>query len=199
MFDWSCFPLLWPYNKHKFECRSKEYVYLDRSVFHKGYVCLDKDTSKTFVSRHVTFDESCFPFQQTTSVSIGSSVTSSILLPSYVMSLPVSHSWVSQDSTTPTITSPLTSFASQSHSAISHTFSQHVGDCVFVTIVNLEQNVVIGTSNAHPMITRSKLGICRPKTFISIAVQVLMELRNYKEAIKCDIWLEAMKKEMAAL
>ena len=127
MFGCSCYPLLRPYNKHKLECHSKEYVHFGKNAFHKGYVCLDKDTGKTFVYKQVIFDKSSFPIQQITIVSIGSSVPSLVLLLSNVMSLPmsllVSHSRVSKDSTTPTIVPPSTLFTSQSHSSISPTFS----------------------------------------------------------------------------
>ena len=54
-----------------------------------------KGTSKIFVSGHVIFDESSFPFQQTTSMSTGSSAASLVLLSSYVMFIPMSRSQVS--------------------------------------------------------------------------------------------------------
>ena len=39
-------------------------MYLGRSAFHKGYLCLDKESGKIYVSQHVIFDEMTFPFHK---------------------------------------------------------------------------------------------------------------------------------------
>ncbi|KAG8480392.1 hypothetical protein CXB51_025103 [Gossypium anomalum] len=63
VFGCACFPYLRPYNQHKLHFRSKCCAFLGFGPNHKGYKCLD-DISRVFVSRHVIFDETQFPFQQ---------------------------------------------------------------------------------------------------------------------------------------
>ncbi|RWR76373.1 putative polyprotein [Cinnamomum micranthum f. kanehirae] len=58
-----CFPWLRPYNKNKLEFRSRPCVFLGYSLNHIGYRCLDIDTGRVFLSRHVVFNERIFPFQ----------------------------------------------------------------------------------------------------------------------------------------
>ena len=54
-FGCSCFPLLHPYSKNKFNLRSKECVFLGYASKSKGYLCLDPITSRTYVSQNVVF------------------------------------------------------------------------------------------------------------------------------------------------
>jgi hypothetical protein len=37
-------------------------VFLGYSPHHKGYICFDRHTNHTIISRHVIFDETSFPF-----------------------------------------------------------------------------------------------------------------------------------------
>lgn len=62
VFGCSCFPLLRPYNQHKFHFRSEEYVYLGLSSQHKGHKCL-ASSGRIFISKDVTFNETKFPYQ----------------------------------------------------------------------------------------------------------------------------------------
>lgn len=43
---------------------TKPCVFIGNSLNYKGYHCLDIPSGKIFLSRHVTFDESSFPFQK---------------------------------------------------------------------------------------------------------------------------------------
>ncbi|KAK5772128.1 hypothetical protein PVK06_048399 [Gossypium arboreum] len=61
VFGCRCYPYLRPFNSNKLQYRSKPCVFLSYSPVHKGYKCLD-DNGKIFISRHVKFDETCFPF-----------------------------------------------------------------------------------------------------------------------------------------
>jgi hypothetical protein len=83
-FGCACFPLLRPYTKHKFNLRSKECVFLGYASNSKGYLCLDPTTFRMYTSRHVTFNESQFPFPYSSSPSHQPSNTFS-----------PSHNWLS--------------------------------------------------------------------------------------------------------
>lgn len=61
VFGCSCFPLIKPYNKHKMDFKSVECTFIGYSPSHKGYKCLTP-SGKVIISRHVTFNESIFPF-----------------------------------------------------------------------------------------------------------------------------------------
>lgn len=63
VFGYACFLYLRPYNQHKLQFRSKRCTFFGFEPNHKGYKCLD-DNGRVFVSRHVVFDETQFPFQQ---------------------------------------------------------------------------------------------------------------------------------------
>jgi hypothetical protein len=47
---------------HKLAPRSTQYVSIIYSLDHKGYRCLDISINRVVISRHVVFDEACFPF-----------------------------------------------------------------------------------------------------------------------------------------
>lgn len=64
VFGCACFPLLRPYNSHKMAYRSSECVFMGYSLQHKGYKCLDPQTSRIYISRHVQVNEGYFPFSR---------------------------------------------------------------------------------------------------------------------------------------
>jgi len=57
-----CFPFLHPYYAHKLDFRSSPCVFLGYSSFHLGYRCFDLESHRIYVSRHVRFHETVFPF-----------------------------------------------------------------------------------------------------------------------------------------
>jgi hypothetical protein len=59
-----CFPLLRPYTGNKLQPRSASFVFIGYSSTHKGYYCLHIPINKTYISRHVIFNETVFPFAQ---------------------------------------------------------------------------------------------------------------------------------------
>lgn len=60
-FGCACYPCLRPYNQHKLQFHTTKCVFLGYSGSHKGYKCLSS-TGRIFVSRHVVFNEQNFPF-----------------------------------------------------------------------------------------------------------------------------------------
>jgi transposase InsO family protein len=62
VFGCSCYPNLSATATHKLAPRSSLCVFLGYSSHHKGYICFDRHTNRTIISRHVIFDETSFPF-----------------------------------------------------------------------------------------------------------------------------------------
>lgn len=81
-----CYPFLRPYNHNKLEARSLPCVFLGYSAQHKGFWCLELASGKIFVSTHVRFDESVFPFLQITYIPsfTSQSINSPTCVPFYV-------------------------------------------------------------------------------------------------------------------
>lgn len=66
VFGCACYPCLRRYHRHKLEFRSIQCVFLGVVPNKKGYRCI-ASCGRVYVSRHVTFDEACFPFKQDSS------------------------------------------------------------------------------------------------------------------------------------
>lgn len=64
IFGCAIFPWLRPYNKNKFNFRTKMCVFLGKSTSHYGFHCLDIDSGRVYIARHAKFDESTFPFNR---------------------------------------------------------------------------------------------------------------------------------------
>ncbi|GJW67998.1 ribonuclease H-like domain-containing protein [Tanacetum coccineum] len=63
IFGCLCYPHLYP--SHKLEPRATPSIFLGFASSHRGYRCLDLHTNKIIISRHVTFDETVFPYGST--------------------------------------------------------------------------------------------------------------------------------------
>ncbi|KAJ9536157.1 hypothetical protein OSB04_un000658 [Centaurea solstitialis] len=67
VFGCLCYPHITP--SHKLSPRTTPCLFLGYPSNHRGYRCLDLSTHKIIISRHVTFDESGFPFGSMTPTS----------------------------------------------------------------------------------------------------------------------------------
>jgi hypothetical protein len=76
IFGCACYPLLRPYNSHKFSHRSTHCIFLGYASNAKGYLCLDPNSIRLYTSRHVVFDENTFPFHYIPPTSSPSSTSS---------------------------------------------------------------------------------------------------------------------------
>ncbi|KAJ0020182.1 hypothetical protein Pint_32712 [Pistacia integerrima] len=57
-----CFPYLRDYAPNKLSLKSSSCVFLGYSPLHKGFRCYDRKTQRLYVSRHVQFYETIFPY-----------------------------------------------------------------------------------------------------------------------------------------
>jgi histone deacetylase 1/2 len=62
-FGCQCYPWLVPYRANKFQSKSHPCVFLGYSLTQHAFQCLNLHTGKIYLSHHVTFDESIFPFK----------------------------------------------------------------------------------------------------------------------------------------
>jgi len=138
------------YHKHKFNFRSTCCVFLGYSLQNKGYICLS-NIGKLYVSHHVVFNEKLFLYS----------------LPEY--NFHISSNFMEFSSHTPSM---LMLLPAPSHNTlpvsapVSHTTPSISSETVFPSSVinEVSTNPPI-INNAHPMITRSKAGVLKPKTY----------------------------------
>ena len=62
VFGCLCYPNLQATSPHKLAPRSAACIFLGYPSSHKGYRCLNLETQRIIISRHVVFDETVFPF-----------------------------------------------------------------------------------------------------------------------------------------
>ncbi|KAJ9554025.1 hypothetical protein OSB04_018070 [Centaurea solstitialis] len=105
--------------------------------------------------------------------------------------------------TTPTHPDPATV---QSITAIDATAPATIQSTPVVDAIAPVQPTIVPTTGGHPMQTRAKSGIFKPKhrvdlahTTISSALFAATDPRSFKTAVKHPLWVTAMKKEMEAL
>jgi histone deacetylase 1/2 len=89
IFGCACWPNLRPFNDRKLAFRSLRCVFVGYSTMHRGYKCMDPNTGRVYLSRDVTFDESCFPFAESSPQNSSPEVTESSLCPLSVQPVPV--------------------------------------------------------------------------------------------------------------
>ncbi|CAJ2668996.1 unnamed protein product [Trifolium pratense] len=207
-FGCACFPLLRPYNDHKFDFRSHECLFVGYSNTHKGYKCLSPN-GRVFISKDVLFNETRFPYNLLFPVSATSS-----LIPDPIPDIPISKLPI--DSHNQTILPTLTNHSHQSqnddttHPSVSDALSSAQPSPTNnivppdITIHHLTEipvnNSVSPTklTNTHAMQTRAKSGIVRPKQNPKLLL-TSSEPKTVKQALKDPQWYTAMKEEFDAL
>jgi len=157
-------------------------LFLGYSTRNKGYICL-QHSGKIILSRHVLFNEYLFPYSLfdnpfLTIISPASSPHVSFTNPLTVVSLSPSVtniSFVAHDNVTnnthdnlSTSTSPI--FASSSP------FS--------AGIIPSSSEPHLNITNIHPMTTRAKADIYKPKVFSTSTTQSDIEPTTYKQAMQ---------------
>ncbi|CAN1188063.1 Retrovirus-related Pol polyprotein from transposon RE2 [Linum perenne] len=177
VFGCLCYPWLKPYSANKLEPKSAPSAFLGYSPQHKGYYCLNLTNYKIHISRHVVFDELTFPFQEPSVLSSTPTSTCSDLghlsLPNQLILHPTE-----QSPTTPTVDS------------IAHQQPQPPTD----------QREEQPTAHVHPMVTRSRTGSLKPRTF-SVAANDDddVEPTCFSQAYPKEKWRRAMNDEFNAL
>lgn len=170
-----CFPNIRPFTKTKLQFRSVPCVFLGYSPLYKGYKCRDP-TGRIFITRHVTFNEAIFPYNTPSPKVSPSPNATSKIHPKLIVIHP---SQVTHHSSSPTVSSTNTTSTSVSPIPISTMPpSQSMSPLLAqpspssLTLPSTSSPIQLQPSqsapiNSHSMITRSKVGIFKPKAYLS--------------------------------
>lgn len=178
-----CYPFLGSTRVDKLSPKSVACIFLGYAPNHKGYLCYDTTTTKTYTSRHVVFHETVFPIASLDHVSSPSVVN----LPTFPSSSTLSpHS-------PPTHTSSSTS--THTHSPL-HTSSS--------TTSSPSPPPPPPPLPSHPMITRSRDHTRPVRTFSDHVLYQAhthsdIEPSTFGQAKKWSVWWDAMNVEISAL
>ncbi|KAG8493268.1 hypothetical protein CXB51_010719 [Gossypium anomalum] len=205
VFGCCCYPYLRPFASNKLEFRSQPSTFLGYSTQHKGYQCLLPD-GKIVVSRHVVFDETKFLSSKdpctTLGLNPGVTVSTTVPLVRGVVSHPMVP--VADFPILPSVSSPAISGndsespsmplipaeppASGPGSIESEAPSNG-------STASCGSHNVLNNTNIHPMVTRAKAGIFKPR---ALSVEV-MEPSTIEEALSSAEWRAAAQAEYEAL
>jgi histone deacetylase 1/2 len=187
VFGCACFPLLRPYNAHKFDFRSHECIFLGYSNTHKGYKCLSP-TGRVYISKDVLFNECRFPYKILFATSTQNSALSSPIKDVALSTLPINGQHKNTLSNPPIIHSQ----------PESNTEPTHASENDITTQSSLPHITPSKPSNTHPMQTRAKSGIVLPRVNPKLLLTHI-EPRTVKQALQDPKWLSAMTEEFQAL
>jgi len=221
------FPCLRDYAPHKFTPRSTACIFLGYSMSRRGFRCLDPSTLRIYITRHARFNEINFPFSNTSSSCDPTSpITSSFNEPAVTTistanrqtspSLPIA---ASISSCVPCTTNLVNDFMQQLSSEPTATgvspdetvASPAITEATFVVSLPSDLPTLPSRSstNLHPMITRAKTGVFKPKhhSYVTTllpsplvhALLTTQEPQSFSSASKHPGWVAAMNEELDAL
>ncbi|KAG8479763.1 hypothetical protein CXB51_029589 [Gossypium anomalum] len=197
VFSCACYPCLRPYHPNKLQFRSSLCIFLGIGHNQKGYRCLDRD-GRMFVSRHVTFDEDYFPFQhEFSSEKTARGVHHQSALPVVVKGSSMEHDTLAHEAGPGRSPSAVESSVQQSDSQLSPNSSLPLGSCPSPTCSSSSSRQIQAVVNTHPMQTRYKSGIFKPKLFTSALSD--HEPTSIGEALQSPAWTAAAQAEYTAL
>ncbi|KAM1069966.1 hypothetical protein ACFX15_001756 [Malus domestica] len=206
VFGCRCFPWLKPYTHSKLEAKSKSCVFLGYSLQHKGYRCLDPVTNRLYISRHVQFDEATYPFKSSPTIPVMSSA--SVSAPMDLQFSVPQRPGASPGSLGPDLHSTSECLPSSPHNvhpqgSIPPTAASRTDSLSTASVSSPAPTTSLPPPNTHPMITRSKAGIFKPKVYAATKHPLPSDLdyipTTYLQASKHAHWRSAMQDEFNAL
>lgn len=174
-----CFPYLRDYAPHKLSPKSTPCVFLDYSTLHKGFRCLDRNTHRVYISRHVQFRETCFPYASTNRQCTPNSNSYTQFCDNPDCGFPLSSCF--SDSLPSPSTSDLTCLpCSDTIPEPSPSDQTEIDilapdpvpiDCPSSPPFVLPLSISAPIPTGHPMLTRGKAGIFKPKAYHALTVE----------------------------
>ena len=219
-FGCSCYPFLGDYGQDKLTPKTRRCVFIGYSTIHKGYCCLDSSSGRIFISRHVVFNETEFPYGLTSATpTVFSSYITPTRLPLAVAFKPalLSHSsstLTHPDASTTASRVELPSPTTQSSSPAAILPSTTSNICAPLTQSTTPPPASPPApiiSNHHPMITCAKDGIHKPRAlytsnyplpqrYVALLISsVHCGSSSFKAASLDSHWVSAMTDEYHAL
>ncbi|KAH9744437.1 retrovirus-related pol polyprotein from transposon RE2 [Citrus sinensis] len=207
VFGCACYPYLRPYQKHKLEFRTGRCIFIGYSPNHKGYQCLHS-SGRVYISNHVVFNENSFPYQpgvDFSSVSMSCSSTNNpestssiqvLSAPPLTIEVPAQSPHSSQE-VSGNFNSPLSQHSLPSYSS-NHNSPDSLHSNIPVPFVSAHQ-LPNFQPPGHSMITRSKAGIFKPKTYITALLAQPSEPNSVNQALQDPKWFNAIHEEFKAL
>ncbi|CAL9232750.1 unnamed protein product, partial [Arabidopsis halleri] len=160
---------------NKLEPRATPSVFLGYPLLHSGYRCFDLKTRKIIISRHVTFNETVFPFKLTKTQS--------------------GSAYDFLDDTEPS--------SIQKQLLLSPSLTPHSSHTPPASPVHEQPPInppATVATQPHPMVTRSKQGIRKPKQILSLTIDSVSSLpKGYRQALLDPNWNPSMTDEYDAL
>ncbi|GKC93599.1 ribonuclease H-like domain-containing protein, partial [Tanacetum coccineum] len=210
------------YPNHKLKPRTTPSILLGHASNHRGYRCLDLNTNKIVILRHVTFDKTVFPYGSTQPTSI----------PTYTFlddspNIPTQPIWsilvldpdtihathTPPPNTTPTDSniSPSAQPESPAHPTLSHNSPAQQtpemdheqplmaqNEISPLIIPNPPENP--NPVSVHPMVKRFCVGSNQPTQCLNLHVSSVSPLpKSYRDAFHDSNWQNAMRDEYNAL
>ncbi|GKA86229.1 ribonuclease H-like domain-containing protein [Tanacetum coccineum] len=207
VFGCLCYPHL--HTNHKLEPRATPAIFLGYPTNHRGYRCLDLNTNKIILSRHVTFDETVFLYGSMTphdSPSYTFLDTSPNIIHQHIISKLTSASPLPTTTITSTAAPP-----SPPRSPLQPTHQTHESSPLPHSLnvqptSNASTETTIPTHNhnnptsTHPMVTRFHVGTNRPTQCFNLHVSTISPIpKSYPIAFRDPNWYRAMLDEYTAL
>ena len=156
------YPWLKPYNNSKLQSKSRPCVFLGYLTNQSAYKCLDLSTNKMFLSRHVKFVESSFPFVSLTLNDQSSLPKNDLISLVYITDI-ITNVLPCSSTLDPNVTSVVPS----SVTIEAHALDPSLGNDSQPSITHLNTNSQIPlpsqTIRTHLMVTRSQNNIYKPK------------------------------------
>lgn len=200
-----CYPWIKPYNRHKLEPKSKPCIFLGYSLHQSAFLCLEPSSSRIFVSRHVHFVETEFPFLKLTSLPTKLKPTSPNWCPPVTLiSVPP------QSPPSPPVPPGMNPTDLETNTSVSNALSADVNieqgttsasaAPVSATTFTSQQPAAVA-NNRHRMTTRAKNKIFKPSKKFSYVVnkKTLLPSENepatLAQALKDELWRGSMSEE----